>query len=136
MCSPDAYSAYRHVGSQSSAPTHDEDDINFLDRNAVKILIWAVAISFALRLISYWLTPSREQLKDKTVEELDGEMVVWGVVGVLIGLLAGLVGVVGKVLALIGFVLRGRDRERRRRGEHASRQSRSSVCQSQDMTDR
>ena len=65
------------------------DDTTFLDRNAGKILIWALAISFALRLIGFWVSPSKKQWEDARDEELDGEMVVWGVVGTLMGLFAG-----------------------------------------------
>ena len=104
------------------------DDIKFLDRNAGRILIWTVAISCVLRLISLLMSPSRKQWGDVIERlrkadgsdeelELDLATVVWGVVGVSIGLLAGLVSFVGKVLALIGYTQRGSDRDRRRRAE-------------------
>ena len=97
------------------------DSIPILDRYAGRILFWSIAVSFALRVIGYWLTPPREQFKDKSVEELDGEMVVLGAVGVSIEVLAGILSFVGKVLALIGFIQRGRDRERRRQEERDRR---------------
>ena len=97
------------------------DRIHLLDRYAGRILFWSITISFALRVIGFWLTPPREQFKDKSVEELDGEMVVLGAVGVSIEILAGILSFVGKVLALIGFIQRGRDRERRRQAERARR---------------
>ena len=112
------------------------DDVAFIDKHAFRILIWAIAISYGLRLISYWMTPAKEQLEDKTAEELDGTTVVLGVTSVLIELLAGLVSFTGKALALAGFVLRGRDRERRRRAERAHRQLHSSVHESLDGADR
>ena len=111
------------------------DGIGFLDRNAGKILIWAIAVSFALRVISRWIAPPDEELKNKRGDELDGEMVVAGVGGLLIGVLAEVVGALGKLLALIGFIMRGRDRERRRRAEHARRHLHSSAHESQDATD-
>ena len=98
------------------------DGINFLDRNAGKILIWSMAISFILRLISLlMMSPLKEQLEVVTDEELDQEetavLVVWAMLGGLVGWLAVLVGFIGKALALTGFIQRGYDRDRRRQAE-------------------
>ena len=98
------------------------DDIAFLDRNAGRILFWSLAISYALDLIGYLMSPSEEQLEDaRKDEELFAEMVMLGALVWLIKILATLVGVLGKALALAGFIQRGRDRERRRRAERARR---------------
>ena len=113
------------------------DEITFLDRNAGKILFWSLAVSYALDLIGSLLSPSEEQLEDaRKDEELFTQMVMlWALVW-LIKLLAGLVSLIGKALAFIGYTQRGRDRERRRRAERARRQLHSSVHESQDATDR
>ena len=95
------------------------DGVTFLDRNAGKILIWAIAVSYALDLLGYLMTPSDEQIEDaRKDEELFAELLMLGALVWLIKLLAGLVSFSGKVLALTGFILRGRDRERRRRAVH------------------
>lgn len=92
------------------------DGITRLDRNAGKILLWSQAISWALRLIGFMLSPSEKQVKAaREDEELFAEIVLLTALVTLIGLLAGLVSFTGKVLAFIGYTQRGRDRERRRR---------------------
>ena len=99
-----------------------KDDIKFLDRNAGRILIWSLVISWALELIGFLMTPSDEQLEDaRKDDELFAEIVMLGGLVWLINLLASLVSFLGKVLAFIGYTQRGRDRERRRRAERARR---------------
>ena len=98
------------------------DDITFLDRNAGRILIWSLVISWALDLIGFLMTPSDEQIETaRKDEELFAELVMLGALVWLIKILAGLISLVGKMLAFVGYTQRGADRERRRRAERARR---------------
>ena len=97
------------------------DDIGFLDRNAGRILLWSIAISWALELIGYLLTPSDEQIENsRKDDDLFASMVMLGGLVWLINIVAGLVSFIGKVLAFVGYTQRGRDRDRRRRAEQQS----------------
>ena len=92
------------------------NDITFLDRNAGRILIWSLAISWALDLIGFLMTPSDEQIETaRKDDELFAELVMLGALVWLIKILAGLISLVGKMLAFAGYTQRGRDRDRRRR---------------------
>ena len=106
---------------RSMADSKADDDIGFLDRNAGRILLWSQAISWALELIGYLLTPSDEQMEDaRKDDDLFASMVMLGGLVWLINIIAGLVSFTGKVLAFVGYTQRGRDRDRRRRAEQQS----------------
>ena len=93
-----------------------DDEIGFLDQNAGRILLWSIAISWALELIGYLLAPSDEQIENaRKDDDLFAWLVMLGGLVWLINIVAGLVSFLGKVLAFVGFVQRGRDRDRRRR---------------------
>ena len=104
------------------------DNIAFLDRRAGWILIWAIVISLVLRLIAHMISPTKEQVEEArkqmnggTEGEIGIQVLSRGMASVLIELLAVLVSFFGKSLALAGFIMRGRDRQRRRRAERARR---------------
>ena len=118
------------------------DDVAFLDRRAGWILIWAIVISLVLRVIAYMISPTKEQVEEArkqmnggTEGEIGIQVLSRGMASVLIELLAVLVSFFGKLLALVGFLMRGADRERRRRACSSRRQLHSSVHASQDGAD-